>query len=296
MAISRASSCAASAARASARSSPTRSRSRWGSTSGSGCRRRKSRRVAAARAVTTAAARDGGDHGAVHGPRQPGGPRAVARRRARRERGNMIFNTPAMHAAEIPAANGITNAASLSRMYAACVVRGRRHPPADPRDRRQGERDADERARPGAHARVDVRPRLHDARDHDADARPVVVRPRGCRRLRRLRRRRQRCLVRLRHEPDADEPRGRSAPRRSHRRGEGEPRLAPTALNRSITFSASATNSCDELGGGTELVDRTDALAGTGRTRGRGRPSCARRRRGGSRRLASRRAPAAGTA
>ena len=40
-----------------------------------------------ARAVTTAAARDGGDHGAVHGPRQPGGPRAVARRRARRERG-----------------------------------------------------------------------------------------------------------------------------------------------------------------------------------------------------------------
>ena len=35
--------------------------------------------------------------------------------------GEMIFNTPAMHAAEIPAANGITNAASLSRMYAACV-------------------------------------------------------------------------------------------------------------------------------------------------------------------------------
>jgi CubicO group peptidase (beta-lactamase class C family) len=33
----------------------------------------------------------------------------------------MIFNTAAMHAAEIPAANGITNAASLSRMYAACV-------------------------------------------------------------------------------------------------------------------------------------------------------------------------------
>ena len=33
----------------------------------------------------------------------------------------MIFNTPAMHAAEIPAGNGITNAASLSRMYAACV-------------------------------------------------------------------------------------------------------------------------------------------------------------------------------
>ena len=33
----------------------------------------------------------------------------------------MIFNTRAMHAAEIPAANGITNAASLSRMYAACI-------------------------------------------------------------------------------------------------------------------------------------------------------------------------------
>ncbi len=35
--------------------------------------------------------------------------------------GNMVFNTPALHAAEIPAANGITNAMSLSRMYAACV-------------------------------------------------------------------------------------------------------------------------------------------------------------------------------
>ena len=35
--------------------------------------------------------------------------------------GDMIFNTQAMHAAEIPAANGITNAVSLSRMYAACV-------------------------------------------------------------------------------------------------------------------------------------------------------------------------------
>jgi CubicO group peptidase (beta-lactamase class C family) len=33
-----------------------------------------------------------------------------------------IFNTRAMHAAEIPAANGITNATSLSRMYAACVA------------------------------------------------------------------------------------------------------------------------------------------------------------------------------
>ncbi|HMK11194.1 MAG TPA: serine hydrolase domain-containing protein [Acidimicrobiales bacterium] len=35
--------------------------------------------------------------------------------------GDMMFNTRAMHAAEIPAANGITNATSLSRMYAACV-------------------------------------------------------------------------------------------------------------------------------------------------------------------------------
>ena len=32
-----------------------------------------------------------------------------------------IFNSRAMHAAEVPAANGITNARSLSRMYAGCV-------------------------------------------------------------------------------------------------------------------------------------------------------------------------------
>ncbi len=34
-----------------------------------------------------------------------------------------VFNTRAVHAAEIPAANGITNARSLSRIYAGCVGR-----------------------------------------------------------------------------------------------------------------------------------------------------------------------------
>lgn len=35
--------------------------------------------------------------------------------------GDDIYNSPALHAAEVPAANGITNARSLSRLYAACV-------------------------------------------------------------------------------------------------------------------------------------------------------------------------------
>jgi CubicO group peptidase (beta-lactamase class C family) len=35
--------------------------------------------------------------------------------------GDGVWNTPEVHAAEIPAANGITNARSLSRLYAACV-------------------------------------------------------------------------------------------------------------------------------------------------------------------------------
>jgi CubicO group peptidase (beta-lactamase class C family) len=35
--------------------------------------------------------------------------------------GQMTWNTRAVHAAEVPAANGITNARSLSRMYAACI-------------------------------------------------------------------------------------------------------------------------------------------------------------------------------
>ena len=34
---------------------------------------------------------------------------------------DLVFNRRAVHAAEVPAANGITNARSLSRMYAACI-------------------------------------------------------------------------------------------------------------------------------------------------------------------------------
>jgi CubicO group peptidase (beta-lactamase class C family) len=33
----------------------------------------------------------------------------------------MSFNSRAVHAAEVPAVNGITNAQSLARMYAACI-------------------------------------------------------------------------------------------------------------------------------------------------------------------------------
>jgi CubicO group peptidase (beta-lactamase class C family) len=36
-------------------------------------------------------------------------------------KGQMTWNTRAVHAAEVPAAGGITNARSLSRMYAACI-------------------------------------------------------------------------------------------------------------------------------------------------------------------------------
>ena len=54
------------------------------------------------------------------GPDSLGG-RALSLGGAFAVEGEMIFNTRGMHAAQIPAANGITNARSLSRMYAACV-------------------------------------------------------------------------------------------------------------------------------------------------------------------------------
>ena len=95
----------------------------------------------------------------------------------------MIFNTAAMHAAEIPAANGITNAASLSRMYAACV----------------SDVDGIRLLTPETVAKVSETQTsgpdqvlmlestfglgFMTVGDHDADARLVVVRPRGCRRL-----------------------------------------------------------------------------------------------------------------
>ena len=42
--------------------------------------------------------------------------------------GEGIWNTRAVHAAEVPAAAGISDACSIARMYAACRRRGRRHP------------------------------------------------------------------------------------------------------------------------------------------------------------------------
>ena len=54
------------------------------------------------------------------GPDSLGG-RALSLGGALGVEGEMIFNTRGMHGAQIPAANGITNARSLSRMYAACV-------------------------------------------------------------------------------------------------------------------------------------------------------------------------------
>ena len=206
-----------------------------------------------------------------------------------------IFNTPAMHAAEIPAANGITNAASLSRMYAACV----------------SEVDGIRLLTPETVAKVSETQTsgpdqvlMLESTFGLGFMTPGIMTPMlgsssfghaGRGRLSRLRRRRQRCLVRLRDEPDADEPCGRSAPRRSHRSGEGEPvaaRLvffgvwatktwpfrqenqpARTALNRSMTFFGLGDELVHELGGGHELVDRTDTLAAREELAVDGRPS-----------------------
>ena len=61
------------------------------------------------------------------GPGTPGGD-ALSLNRAFSEPGapgrheNLVFNTRAVHAAEIPAANGITNAASLAKIYAATIA------------------------------------------------------------------------------------------------------------------------------------------------------------------------------
>ena len=73
-----------------------------------------------------------------------------------------IWNTRAMHAAEVPAANGICDARSLARLYAATCQRRRRHPAAHARAGQGGHRTP----HPGAELHPDghggrVRPRVH---------------------------------------------------------------------------------------------------------------------------------------
>ena len=115
-------SSAASTAAASARSSPRRSRSRSGSSSGSACPKSEEHRVAPliGSLIPEGEAPERGAEGAargVHGPDSVLG-RALTLNGAF----DMdCWNDRAVHAAEIGAANGITNARSLSRFYAGLV-------------------------------------------------------------------------------------------------------------------------------------------------------------------------------
>ena len=135
--------------------------------------------------------------------------------------GDSIFNLPEVHRSEIPAANGITTARSLSRLYAACIgtVKG---------TRLFGKRTLDKalkirkrRSRCGIGAAHDVRPRIHAHRPRNPDARTELVRSRGRRWVSRIRRFRQRRRIRLRDEPDGQRVTHRSARRAVDRRRQG---------------------------------------------------------------------------
>ena len=68
--------------------------------------------------------RRSGRRGDASRPRRLHGPRHHARQGAHRRRafaGDGIFNTRAVHAAEVPAAAGIGDARSIARLYAACL-------------------------------------------------------------------------------------------------------------------------------------------------------------------------------
>ena len=123
-----------------------------------------------------------------------------------------IWNTRAVHAAEVPAAAGISDARSIARMYAACVgeVDGIRIlTPEQGRDRVDaGDRGPEH----GAHEpRSAVRARVHRAVDARAARWPALVRPLRRGRLGRLGRPRRRVRLRLRDEPHGHGPRRRPA-------------------------------------------------------------------------------------
>ena len=126
--------------------------------------------------------------------------------------GEGAFNRPDVRAAELPAANGVTNARGLARMYAGTIgaldgVSSRSA--ADPRAGGRGLDDADQRRRPVPVLRDDVRHGVHDGVAVLAlRQRPLV---RACRRRRigRVRRPRERARLRLRDEPHAGQPVGR---------------------------------------------------------------------------------------
>ena len=74
---------------------------------------------------------------------------------------NEMWNTRALHAAELPSSNGIGDARSLARMYALVHRRGRRRAHAAAGDGCRGHRRAGVRQRRGADDRQLLRPRLH---------------------------------------------------------------------------------------------------------------------------------------
>ena len=125
------------------------------------------------------------------------------------------FNSPVLHAAEIPAANGITNARSLARFYAA-LIGGVEHGPSEPLltpEQVDAARYLPDRGcRPGAVVPGDRAPDHDRARVLDfvgvrALRRGAVVRPLGRGRVGRLRRSRGAPRRRLRDEPDVAGPR-----------------------------------------------------------------------------------------
>ena len=125
--------------------------------------------------------------------------------------GDSIFNLPEVHRSEIPAANGITTARSLSRLYAACIgtVKG---------TRLFGKRTLDKALKIQSDApdavlglADDLRPRLHAHRPRAANARTQLLRPRGRGRFARVWRFRQWRRIRLRNESDGQRLADRSA-------------------------------------------------------------------------------------
>ncbi len=108
--------------------------------------------------------------------------------------GTNVFNTREVRAAEIPAANGVTDARSLSRLYAAVIgdVHADERFPAGrrllARNRRRRRHQADRRQRPGADGRDDLRPRVHGVVAVRALWRGPLVRARGRGRVGRVRR------------------------------------------------------------------------------------------------------------
>ena len=142
------------------RCSPTRSPARSASTPGSACpptRSPGSSRSSAGSTPDAGADVDPAMRAMLEqflGPESPLGKALVVPRRPRRGR---RVQPPEVRAAEIPAANGVTDARSLSRLYAALIgdVRGRRavprrQPRARARDRRGRLHPPDQRQRPRA--------------------------------------------------------------------------------------------------------------------------------------------------